>query len=272
MLEIRFHGLGGHGAVVAAKFLAEAAAMGGYCAQSFASYGALRRGGKVESYVRISKTPVQPHCKMYEPDCVVLMDESLMVDKAVVGGLKDHGKVLINSPKPGKEFPGMDQFEVYTVDAYRIANEKGLVLPEGMPVINTTLLGALVGMLEVIRLEDLVEVIQAGTPKPKKNVGCAIEGYEQMVPPVSDGPPIEGSQLREATLQLSADRYPVYNPGKMGRCNRCQICYMVCPSLAISFQVDPFVLRVDKQLCARCGICIEECPRGAISWGRNEHD
>ena len=272
MIEIRFHGLGGHGAVVAAKFLADAAAKSGYQAQAFASYGALRRGGKVESYVRISEEPIQPHCKMYEPDCVVLMDEGLLDDEQVMSGVKDRGKVLINSPKPGKAFPGMDLFDVYTVDAYRIASEKGLVLPGGMPVINTTILGALAGMLEVIRLEDLTEVIRVGTPKAEKNVECAVAGYEQIIAPFSDEAFVEPLQQTDDTIQTSTERYPVYDPSKMERCNKCQICYMFCPSLAIGFQPDPFELHIDQGLCARCGICIEECPRGALSWGRTGHD
>ena len=272
MIEIRFHGLGGHGAVVAAKFLADAAAKSGYQAQAFASYGALRRGGKVESYVRISEEPIQPHCKMYEPDCVVLMDEGLLDDEQVISGVKDRGKVLINSPKPGKGFPGLGLFDVYTVDAYRIASEKGLVLPGGMPVINTTILGALVVLLEVIRLEDLTEVIRAGTPKAEKNVECAVAGYEQIIAPFSDEAFVEPLQQTDDTIQTSTERYPVYDPSKMERCNKCQICYMFCPSLAIGFQPDPFELHIDQGLCARCGICIEECPRGALSWGRTGHD
>lgn len=272
MLEIRFHGLGGHGAVVASKFLAEAAAMSGYCSQAFASYGALRRGGKVESYIRISETPVQPHCKMYEPDCVVLMDETLVSDEDVLTGLKEDGKVLINSPKPGKEFQAMESFEVYTVDAYRIANAKGLVLPGGMPVINTTLLGALLGVFEMIRFEDLQEVIREGTPKAEKNIECALEGKKQLLGPSTDIASGEVSLLRDAESVSSGDRYPVYDPEKTARCDRCQICYILCPSLAVSFQEDPFELHVNKQVCTRCGICIEECPRGAISWGRGEDD
>jgi len=142
LIEIRFHGLGGHGAVVASKFLADAAARNGYQAQAFASYGALRRGGKVESYVRISENPVRPHCKLYEPDWLILMDDGLAEDPAALSGLKNSGSILINSGKAPAEFPTLDRFRVVTVDAYRIAREKGLVLPGGMPVINTTLLGA----------------------------------------------------------------------------------------------------------------------------------
>ena len=267
LIEIRFHGLGGHGAVVASKFLADAASRNGNEAQSFASYGALRRGGKVESYVRISDSPIRPHCKMYDPDWVILMDESLTKDNAVLSGLKDHGKVLINSPRPAASFSALSRFCVYTVDAYGIAEEKGLVLPGGMPVINTTLLGALVKLLEPVRMEDLKEVILRSTPEAEKNLECAVLGHQQVVSLSAASEPAEGTVSTPYLPTTSSGRYPVYNPEKMSHCSRCQICYIVCPSLAIGFQKDPFALHLNKKICTQCGICIEECPREAILWG-----
>lgn len=272
MIEIRFHGLGGHGAVMASKFLADTAARNGYKAQSFASYGALRRGGKVESYVRISKDPVRPHCKLYEPDWLVLMDDGLAEDPAALSGLKEYGSILINSGKPPSRFPTLNSFRVYTVNANGIAREKGLVLPGGMPVINTTLLGALAALLDPVPLKALKAVISEGTPKPRINLACADQGYRQVVSSSRN----ENSKEKGDKIPLSVPSpvggYPVYDPQKMERCNRCQICYMVCPSLAIWFTQDPFSLFVNESFCTGCGICIEECPQKAISWGGVGHD
>ena len=272
LIEIRFHGLGGHGAVVASKFLADAASMSGNQAQSFASYGALRRGGKVESYVRISDNPIRPHCKMYKPDWVILMDESLTEDDAVLSGLKNQGKVLINSPRPAASFRALNRFCVYTVDAYGIAEDQGLVLPGGMPVINTTLLGALVKLLEPVRMEDLKEVIVRSTPKAEKNIECAELGHQQVVSLSIASEPAESAVNTPYSPTTSSEKYPVYIPDKMTHCSRCQICYIVCPSLAIGFQKDPFALHLNKKICTQCGICIEECPREAILWGGVEDD
>jgi pyruvate ferredoxin oxidoreductase gamma subunit len=269
LIEIRFHGLGGHGAVVASKFLADAAARNGYQAQAFASYGALRRGGKVESYVRISKNLVRPHCKLYEPDWLVLMDDGLAEDPAALSGLKNSGSILINSGKAPAEFPALDRFRVYTVNAYRIAKKKGLVLPGGMPVINTTLLGALAALLNPIPLKDLKTVIHEKTPKPEVNMACADEGYRQAVSASRNGDLKKNGQTVPPSVPSTAKPYPVYDPQKMPRCNRCQICFMVCPSLAIGFATDPFSLFVNESVCTGCGICIEECPRKAISWGED---
>lgn len=265
MLEIRFHGLGGHGAVVAGKFLAEAAAKSGFHAQSFASYGALRRGGKVESYVRISDEPVPLHCKMYRPDCLVLMDESFGNDQDALKGLKEKGKILINTLKTDKEYPSLQGFQVFTVDAYGIASEKGLVIPGGWPVINTTLLGALAGVLEGVQMEHLIEVIKSGTPDPDKNAECAMEGYKRVLSWTANGAALEQPLAVNASKVVPGRRFPVYDPDKMDRCNRCMICYISCPGLAIRFQDEPLRFSVNRDLCTACGICIQECPRKAIS-------
>ncbi len=277
MIEIRFHGEGGHGAVVASKLAADAAARHGYQAQSFASYGALRRGGRVESYVRISDKPVRPHCKLYEPDWLVLMNDAIAEDPTVLSGLKDSGRILINSGKPPSAFSALKRFEVYTVNAYSIAKEKGLMLPGGMPVINSTLLGALAALLHVTPLEKLKAVIREGTPKPDANIACLEHGFRSVISSASEDA-VDTSHEVSPVIPSQARSYPEYHLQKMSQCHRCQICYMVCPSLAIRFTTDPFSLYVRTDLCTGCGICIEECPPKAISWagmsleGETGHD
>lgn len=256
--------------MVAAKLLAEAAARSGFHSQSFASYGALRRGGKVESYVRVSDEEVPLRCKMYTPDYLVIMDESLVKDADTLSGLKKNGKVLINTAKRREDFSSLQPFQVFTVDAYRIANQKGLVIPGGMPVINTTLLGAVAGIIAEISLDHLVEVIKAGTPRPEKNAECAAEGYRQVTASAPRGVRPDGE--RDKTPQIPVRRWPVYDPEKMERCHRCQVCYISCPGLAITFEGDPLQFSVIRERCTACGICIEECPRKAISWGGQGND
>lgn len=267
MKEIMFKGHGGHGSVVAAKLLAKAAAKSGFNAQSFASYGALRRGGKVEGYVRISDKPLLLRCKMYESDYLVLMDEALMEESGGHLGIKENGKILINSSRPESDYPSLKDYDVFTVDAYGIAEEKGLVIPGGLPVINTTLLGALAGMLEEVTVDDLIEVIKESTPKPDKNAECAMEGF-QHISSHAKGEAVQKDSAAgsEAPGKKPMGRVPVYNQEKMSKCHRCMICYMACPTLAISFEKEPWRMDVNKGRCDGCGICIEECPRDAISW------
>lgn len=261
-----FQGHGGHGSVVAAKLLAQAAAKSGFKAQAFASYGALRRGGNVEGYVRISEMPLLLKCKMYKSDFLVLMDEALIDESGGHLGIKEKGKILINSSRSRGDYSSLKDYEVFTVDAYGIAKEKGLVIPGGMPVINTTLLGALAGMLKEVSVEDLIEVIKESTPKPEKNAECAMEGFKH----INRQDKREVIQKEAAKLGAPSEkpmgRLPLHNPEKMSKCHRCMICYIACPTLAISFQKEPWRFDVNKGRCNGCGICIEECPRDAISW------
>ena len=262
-----FQGHGGHGSVVAAKLLAQAAAKSGYNAQSFASYGALRRGGKVEGYVRISDKPLLLRCKMYESDYLVLMDEALIEEAGGKLGIKENGKILLNSSRPESDHPALKDYDVFTVDAYGIAKERGLVIPGGLPVINTTLLGALAGMLDEVSMDDLIEVIKENTPKPDKNAECAEEGFQQ-ISSLAKGEVVQKASAAgsEAPVKKPMGRFPVYNPERMSKCHRCMICYMACPTLSISFEKEPWQMDVDRKTCTSCGICIEECPRDAISW------
>lgn len=264
MLEVMFQGHGGHGSVVAAKLLAQAAAKSGFQSQSFASYGALRRGGKVDGYVRVSEEKLLLRCKMYAADYLVVMDESLFDEQETARSVKENGKVLINSARSAGDFPSLAHGRVFTVDAYRIAGEKGLFIPGGLPVINTTLLGALAGIMESLPLEHVVEAIREGTPNPKKNAECAVEGYRRIT--TSPGAEKAAQEPVPSAGTASAGRIPRYIVEKMGPCHRCQICYMVCPNLAIHCEGDPLRFYVKEEACAGCGICIHECPRHAIAW------
>ena len=122
-------------------------------------------------------------------------------------------------------------------------------------------------MLEPVRMEDLKEVILCSTPKAEKNLECAELGHRQVISPSGISGPTEGPADSYCSPKTSSEKYPVYIPDKMTRCNSCQICYIGCPSLAIGFQQDPFALYLNKKICTQCGICIEECPRDAIFWG-----
>ncbi len=259
-----FQGHGGHGSVVAAKLLAQAAARGGWQAQSFATYGALRRGGKVDGYVRISGERLLLRCKMYEADYLVIMDESLVDEEGTPKALKQEGKVLINTMRPGRSFPFLERFKVFTLDAYGIAREMGLVIPGGMPVINTTVLGALAGIMQELSISDVIEAIKQGTPNPDKNAACAVEGFRRIADSLFEEKP--NDQAGRSVHGVAANRIPVFIPEKMGPCERCQICYISCPNLAIRFEADPFRFHILKEFCAGCGICIHECPRHAIAW------
>ncbi|EQD62299.1 hypothetical protein B1B_07325, partial [mine drainage metagenome] len=96
MLEIRFHGRGGQGAVVASELLAEAVFLDGKVAQSFPFFGVERRGAPVTAFTRIEDHPIQIRSFIEEPDVVVVLDPGLLRDTPVTEGLKPGGLLLVN--------------------------------------------------------------------------------------------------------------------------------------------------------------------------------
>ena len=209
MIEVIFHGTGGQGVVIAAKLLADAAAKSGHRTQSFAAYGGERRGGKVESFLRISEEEMFIHSKVYEPDYVILMSESLAQDPAVLSGARDGAGILINSTKPPQNFPLTGNLEIHTIDANRIAAENGVLLPSGMPVINTSMMGAVAALVKGIGLEELAEAIrEGGIPYPEKNIKAAREAYHKLKSQTSGAVAIEITG--EEAPEILVERYPVY--------------------------------------------------------------
>ncbi|MBI2829736.1 MAG: FAD-dependent oxidoreductase [Chloroflexi bacterium] len=178
MIEIKFVGTGGQGSVVASKLLAHAAVDGGYESQAFASYGYPRRAGMVAGYVRISKEKILLHSEIYEPDYIVLMSDTFASDPRNIAGLKAGGAVIINSAKPPESFSALGNVRILTVNADAIAAEAGVILPSGVPIINTTVLGALEGVMSVVGIDNLAESIRTGgIPAPEKNVKAARKAY-----------------------------------------------------------------------------------------------
>src|SRR4030067_2357993 len=139
MIEIRFHGRGGQGAVTSAEILALAAIGEGKYAQAFPSFGPERRGAPVVAFCRINDQPIRIRANIYEPDIVVVLDPTLLKIVNVAAGIKPDGIVVTtskDSPEVVKETLGIKN-RVATVDAVKIAME---VL--GLPITNTAMLGA----------------------------------------------------------------------------------------------------------------------------------
>lgn len=150
MIEIRFHGRGGQGAVTSADLLATAAINLGKYAQSFPSFGPERRGAPVMAFCRISDKQIRLREQIYTPHIVVVLDAALIDIVDVTAGLKNNGVLIINSnedPKKIKERRKIRQ-KVAACDATRIAT--GIL---GRAITNTTMLGALVKATKLIPLK-----------------------------------------------------------------------------------------------------------------------
>lgn len=126
IVEIRWHGRGGQGAKTAALLLADVAFQTGKSVQGFPEYGPERMGAPITAYNRISDTPIRVHSNIYEPDYVVVVDESLLETVEVTKGLKKDGAIIVNSGKSKEAIlPHLNGYEgrLYVVDAHKISME-----------------------------------------------------------------------------------------------------------------------------------------------------
>lgn len=158
LIEIRWHGRGGQGAVTSAELMALAAISEDKYAHAFPSFGPERRGAPVLSFVRISQQePIKVRAEITEPDVVVVLDPGLLPIANVTLGLKDDGMVIVNTRKQAdqlrQEF-GIKQ-TLATVNATAIARE---IL--GVPITNTTMVGAVIKATGVVNMESLEGPLQ----------------------------------------------------------------------------------------------------------------
>jgi pyruvate ferredoxin oxidoreductase gamma subunit len=178
LIEIRWHGRGGQGAVTSAELLARAAISEGKYAQAFPSFGPERRGAPVLAFVRIdSKEPVRVRAEISEPDVIVVLDPGLLSIMNVASGLKADGVMVINTRTKAEELRKEFGYNcsLATVDATGIARE---IL--GVPITNTTIVGALVRATGVIKLESLIEPLKNRFGRlAERNIEAMKKGYEQ---------------------------------------------------------------------------------------------
>lgn len=153
MLEIRIHGRGGQGNVVAAYLLATAAIGFGRQAQAFPAFGAERRGAPVAAFVRIDDQPILRRCQVREPAFLIVQDQALM-HGGVTAGLKPGGGVLVNWGGEDAPERGAVQGEVIGIPAARMALEF-----LGRPVPNTALLAAFLALTGVLPLQALLDAL-----------------------------------------------------------------------------------------------------------------
>ena len=155
LIEIRWHGRGGQGAKTASLLLADAAFNTGKYIQGFPEYGPERMGAPITAYNRISNTPITVHSNIYEPDYVVVVDDTLLESVDVTAGLKDTGAIIINTTQDKdylktklKNYKG----NIFTIDARKISIE---ALGKYFP--NTPMLAAIVKVSGIMTDEEFLE-------------------------------------------------------------------------------------------------------------------
>ncbi len=159
LIEIRWHGRGGQGAKTASLLLADAAFNTGKYIQGFPEYGPERMGAPMTAYNRISTTPIRVHSNVYEPDYVVVVDDTLLTAVDVTSGLKEDGAILINTTKTIDEIkPLLKGYNgsVYTIDARKISVDAlGRYFP------NTPMLAAIVKVTGIMTDEEFIKDMQS---------------------------------------------------------------------------------------------------------------
>ena len=167
LIEIRWHGRGGQGAKTASLLLADAAFNTGKYIQGFPEYGPERMGAPMTAYNRISTNPIRVHSNVYNPDYVVVVDDTLLSCVDVTAGLKEEGAIIINTTKGIDEIkPLLKGYKgnVYTIDARKISEEAlGRYFP------NTPMLAAIVKVTEIMNDEDFIKDME-GSFKDKISI------------------------------------------------------------------------------------------------------
>ena len=158
LIEIRWHGRGGQGAKTASLLLADAAFNTGKYIQGFPEYGPERMGAPITAYNRISDAPITIHSNIYEPDYVVVVDDTLLESVDVTAGLKEDGAIVINTTKNYdylKNVLNGYKGKVYTIDARAISME---ALGKYFP--NTPMLAAIVKVSRIMTDEEFLNDMQ----------------------------------------------------------------------------------------------------------------
>jgi pyruvate ferredoxin oxidoreductase gamma subunit len=178
LVEIRWHGRGGQGAVTSAELLAIAAIDEGKYAQAFPSFGPERRGAPVLACNRINeKESIRIRAEITNPDVVVVLDPSLLSIVNVTSGLKEKGTLVVNTKKQLQDIESEfgTKWRLAIVDANKIAREL-----LGVLIVNTTMLGALLKATGVVKLESLVDPLKQRFARlAERNIDAMKKAFEE---------------------------------------------------------------------------------------------
>ncbi len=174
MIEVKFQGRGGQGAVTAAEILGRSFFLEGKYPQAFSLFGGERRGAPVFGFLRIDEQPILLKCQIKNPDHIVVFDLSLADEKEILREIKPGGSILINSRSGIEHFPALRAFKIGLVDASGIAKNAGLG-----DNFNTAMLGAYARLTGLINLDTLIAAVRKMVPsKVDVNVQAVERAYE----------------------------------------------------------------------------------------------
>ncbi len=176
MIEIKFKGRGGQGAVVASEILGRAFFLEGKYPQCFSLFGGERRGAPVVGFLRVDEQPILLKCQIYHPDQMIIFNFSLIDETEILRELKPKGLILMNSHRGIDFFKNLRRFRIGLIDAGPIARSLGLGA-----TFNTAMLGAYARLTNLVTMKTLTETVKTMAPgKKEENVQAVKEAYEQV--------------------------------------------------------------------------------------------
>ena len=180
IIEIKMQGLGGQGVVTAVEMVGGIVSRTGYHVQLFSQYGAERRGGRVESYLRLSREKILVHSRVYEADYLILTSKTFISDANIFPNVKEGGTVFINCAKLPEDFSiSKKDIRIVTLNADALAIKHGVRLPSGMPIINTTIVGGFAALFPDVEFDIIAEVLrEKEVPSVERNIAAAKEAFQ----------------------------------------------------------------------------------------------
>lgn len=183
MIQIRIHGRGGQGVVTAAELLASSAFHDGLYAQAFPSFGVERSGAPIQSFVRLDKQPIITREQIYNPDILIIQDDSLLTEKEVLMGINKKSILIINSQSNPAELEKLLKNKISRANIYPSpATEIALELL-GKNLVNTVILGSFAQATEMISIKSLMAAIadkfaDKGAEIINKNKNAVLKAYQ----------------------------------------------------------------------------------------------
>lgn len=288
IIEVKWLGRGGQGAVTASNILATAAYMEGYKGvQAFPFFGSERRGAPVSAFTRLGDREVRIRSLIYEPDILIVLDPMLPMQIDVTTGLERGGYIILNTPQKPSDVSLKGDLKIATIDAASIAEELNLKVA-GIPIYNTPMLGAFSKATEVVKLGAIKKAITKyfGVKRAELNVKAAEIAYERTMiggcctGSSSTGPPkmvedLEIKSFKELPASLVSKPTKASMGGPTGtwreyrpvlnkeKCEKCMLCWLYCPDGVITMSEEKYPI-FDYDYCKGCGICAHECRFEAI--------